>query len=186
MPQRAEHSSNLSRLPRISHLQNRRFWQLCWLLTWGSNARVAQAMPRSRRWIFLGCYLWGRSIVSCVGGPFDRIAYLLNIVLAQLSWRIPFHLTNTQNLFETSNAQALQAIFEHLAENHFKANLMDLLKCILWPFYGSVFRKGSHMVWKSFRADQRLSYGIAARTTLAIAFISGWATIHRIECSVLM
>ncbi|EYC07252.1 hypothetical protein Y032_0071g551 [Ancylostoma ceylanicum] len=138
-----------------------------------------------------------RPIVSCVGGPTDRIGWFLNTIIGQLLNYIPAHLTNTQmflNRLRTtkitencvvesfdvnalytnvSNDSAMQAIFELLSEHAGTINLYGfsvsgVMLLLKACLDCNVFR------WygKYFAQIRGLAMGQRLAPTLAIAFMA--------------
>ncbi|EYB83018.1 hypothetical protein Y032_0345g3120 [Ancylostoma ceylanicum] len=138
-----------------------------------------------------------RPIISCNGGPTDRISWLLNIILSQLLKHVPAHLQNTNMFLErlrnthfdrecvmesfdvtslytnVSNEAAMQAIFELLSEHQTSLNLYGLsvrhiMTLLKECLCCSIFRWSGHY-YKQIRG---LAMGQRLAPTLAIAFMS--------------
>ncbi|EYC42711.1 hypothetical protein Y032_0521g2875 [Ancylostoma ceylanicum] len=145
-----------------------------------------------------------RPIISCVGGPTDRIAWFLNVILAQLLNYIPSHLTNTQMFLNrlrsmqlehncvvesfdvtalytnVSNERALQAIFELLIEYQGNINMHGLAVAQIMVLLQECLRCTIFRWSGNYFAQTRgLAMGQRLAPTLAIAFMS------RIEAPVL-
>ncbi|EYC44211.1 hypothetical protein Y032_0468g2007 [Ancylostoma ceylanicum] len=145
-----------------------------------------------------------RPIISCVGGPTDRIAWFLNVILAQLLSYIPSHLTNTQMFLNrlrsmqlehncvvesfdvtalytnVSNERALQAIFELLIEYQGNINMHGLAVAQIMVLLQECLRCTIFRWSGNYFAQTRgLAMGQRLAPTLAIAFMS------RIEAPVL-
>ncbi|EYC22110.1 hypothetical protein Y032_0018g3720 [Ancylostoma ceylanicum] len=145
-----------------------------------------------------------RPIISCEGGPTDRIGWFLNTILVQLLNYIPAHLTNTRmfldrlqstNITENcvmesfdvtalytnvSNDSAMEAIFEMLNEHRGNINLYgfsvpQLMTLLKACLSCNIFSwSGKH-----FAQIRGLAMGQRLAPTLAIVFMS------RIEAPVL-
>ncbi|EYB96818.1 hypothetical protein Y032_0146g2522 [Ancylostoma ceylanicum] len=136
-----------------------------------------------------------RPIIS-VGGPTDRISWLLNVILSPLLKHVPAHLrTNmflerlraarvdnecatesfdvTSLYTNVSNEAALQAIFELLSENHTSLTLhgfiiRQVMMLLDECLKCAIFRWSGHY----YRQIRGLAMGQRLAPTLAIAFMS--------------
>ncbi|VDO68342.1 unnamed protein product [Heligmosomoides polygyrus] len=138
-----------------------------------------------------------RPIVSCVGGPTDKIGWLLNSVLGQLLKFIPAHLSNTNMFLESlrrtqlsatcvmesfdvaalynnvSNDSAMEAILELLsqhqgANNMFGFSISQLMTLLKECLSCNIFRWSG----RYFAQIRGLAIGQRLAPTLAVAFMS--------------
>ncbi|EYC38219.1 hypothetical protein Y032_0732g1913 [Ancylostoma ceylanicum] len=138
-----------------------------------------------------------RPIISGVGGPTDRISWLLKFILAPLLKHVPAHLTNTNMFLErlretrfnsecaiesfdvtslytnVSNKAALQAVSELLSEHHgsltlYGFSIRQVMTLLDECSKCSIFRWSGHY-YKQIRG---LAMGQRLAPTLAIAFMS--------------
>ncbi|XGW09626.1 hypothetical protein V3C99_011701 [Haemonchus contortus] len=138
-----------------------------------------------------------RPIISCVGGPTDRIAWFLNVILTQLLRFIPSHLTNTHmfldqlrrvRLSETcamesfdveslytnvSNDAAMEAVLELLSQHESTVNMHGLsigqIMVLLKECLNcNIFRWSG----KYYAQTRGLAMGQRLAPTLAIAFMA--------------
>ncbi|KAK6733756.1 hypothetical protein RB195_017488 [Necator americanus] len=138
-----------------------------------------------------------RPIISCVGGPTDRIAWFLNVVFVQLLKFVPAHLTNTHMFLDhlknthfdnscvmesfdvtalytnVSNDSAMQAVFELLTEHQSSINMYgfsveQLMVVLRECLKCTVFRWSGNY----FAQIRGLAMGERLAPTLAIAFMA--------------
>ncbi|KAK6735385.1 hypothetical protein RB195_018537 [Necator americanus] len=138
-----------------------------------------------------------RPIISNVGGPTDRISWLLNAILAPLLKYVPAHLSNTNMFLEqlkrvrsekecviesfdvtslytnVSNGAAMQAVFELLVEHRDTLDLHEfsirqIMTLLDECLKCSIFRWAGNY----YRQVRGLAMGQRLAPTLAIAFMS--------------
>ncbi|KAK6732228.1 hypothetical protein RB195_016547 [Necator americanus] len=138
-----------------------------------------------------------RPIISNVGGPTDRISWLLNAILAPLLKYVPAHLSNTNMFLEqlkrarsekecviesfdvtslytnVSNGAAMQAVFELLVEHRDTLDLhgfsiRQIMMLLDECLKCSIFRWAGNY----YRQVRGLAMGQRLAPTLAIAFMS--------------
>ncbi|EYB88370.1 hypothetical protein Y032_0248g83 [Ancylostoma ceylanicum] len=138
-----------------------------------------------------------RPIISCVGGPTDRISWFLNLILVQLLNYVPAHLKNTTMFLDhlrnaqfdntcvmesfdvnslytnVSNDSAMQAILELLTEHHANINMHGLSIAHVMALLSeclscTVFRWSGNY----FAQCRGLAMGQRLAPVLAIAFMA--------------
>ncbi|XGW03988.1 hypothetical protein V3C99_015267 [Haemonchus contortus] len=138
-----------------------------------------------------------RPIISCVGGPTDRIAWFLNLILIQLLRFVPAHLPNTNgflrilrearlergNVMESFDVtslytnvpreSALQAVLEILSEHHASLNLYGLtIRHIMLLLDESLKCNVFRWSGEYYKQVRGLAMGQRLAPALAIAFMS--------------
>uniref|UniRef100_A0A7I4Y8Y3 Reverse transcriptase domain-containing protein n=1 Tax=Haemonchus contortus TaxID=6289 RepID=A0A7I4Y8Y3_HAECO len=138
-----------------------------------------------------------RPIISCVGGPTDRIAWFLNTILVQLLKFIPSHLTNTQMFLDrlgalhltgscvmesfdvealytnVSNGSAMEAVVELLSQHQSDINMRGLSISQLMALVNECL-SCNIFKWSGryFAQTRGLAMGQRLAPVLAIAFMA--------------